>query len=229
MEENRRLFARITNTLLQSKEIDDRWRKLPAPQSDRHLANDIEPEIVDALRDAVVDAYPRIPHRYYALKSRWMGLDRLASWDRNAPLPGQGNRVYPWSEARRIVEGAFREFSPEMAERAKPFFECGWIDAPSVPGKAPGAFSAGGPTDVHPYILLNYQGRTRDVMTLAHELGHGVHQSLAAQQGDLMSSAPLTFAETASVFGEMLTSGRSWPRRTIRPPGARSSPARSRT
>ena len=204
LEANRRQFARITNTLVQSKEIDDRWRKLPTPRSARHLANDIEPEIVDALRDAVVEAYERIPHRYYALKSRWMGVERLESWDRIAPLPDQGDRIYSWSEAREIVEQAFCEFAPVMAEHAAPFFERGWIDAPASPGKAPGAFSAGGPSDVHPYILLNYQGRVRDVMTLAHELGHGVHQSLASRQGDLMSSAPLTFAETASVFGEML-------------------------
>ena len=202
---NKRLFARITNTLVQSKEIEDRWRKLPTPQFARHLANDIEPEIVGALRDAVVNAYPRISHRYYALKARWMGLENLESWDRNAPLPGQGDRVYSWEEARRIVEEAFTGFSPRMTELAEPFFDRGWIDAPASPGKAPGAFSASGPSDVHPFILLNYQGRVRDVMTLAHELGHGIHQSLASAQGDLMSDAPLTFAETASVFAEMLT------------------------
>ena len=204
MEANKRLFARITNTLIQAKEIEDRWRKLPTPQFARHLVNDIEPEIVGALRDAVVNAYPRIAHRFYALKARWMGLEQLESWDRNAPLPGQGDRVYTWEDARRIVERAFTDFSPKMTELVEPFFEKGWIDAPVSPGKAPGAFSASGPSDVHPFILLNYQGRVRDVMTLAHELGHGIHQSLASEQGDLMSDTPLTFAETASVFAEML-------------------------
>lgn len=204
MEGHKRLFARITNTLVQSKEIEDRWRKLPTSQAARHLANDIEPEIVRALRDAVVEAYPRIPHRYYALKARWLGLERLEPWDRNAPLPGRGDRIFSWREAREIVEDAFTGFSPKLTELTAPFFDKGWIDAPASAGKAPGAFSASGPSDTHPYILLNYQGRVRDVMTLAHELGHGVHQSLASIQGDLMSNAPLTFAETASVFGEML-------------------------
>ena len=205
MRENRRLFARITNTLLHSKQIDDRWRQFATPQASRHLANDIEAEIVAALESAVVEAYPRIAHRYYRLKARWLGLPELEAWDRNAPLPGQEERTIPWSEAREVVLSAFAGFAPEMAELAIPFFERGWIDADVTPGKAPGAFSASGPSDVHPYILLNYQGRVRDVMTLAHELGHGIHQSLAREQGDLMADAPLTFAETASVFAEMLT------------------------
>ncbi len=204
LEENKGLFARITNTLLQSRLIDNRWRSLPTPQAARHLADDIEPEIVQALRDSVVDAYPRISHRYYALKARWMGLENLESWDRIAPLPGQGGQIFSWEEAREIVESAFAEFSPLLVELAAPFFDAGWMDAAVTPGKAPGAFSASGPTDVHPYIFLNYQGKARDVTTLAHELGHGIHQSLASVQGELMSGAPLTFAETASVFGEML-------------------------
>ena len=204
LDTNKRLFARIINTLLQSKEINDRWRKLPTPQAARHLANDIEPEIVQALRDSVVQAYPRISHRYYSLKARWMGLERLESWDRDAPLPGQGGRMFPWAEAREIVESALVEFSPKLADLAAPFFDQGWMDVAVTPGKAPGAFAASGPSDVHPYILMNYQGKARDIMVLAHELGHGIHQSLASVQGDLMSSVPITFAETASVFGEML-------------------------
>jgi len=187
------------------KEIEDRWRGLPSPQMSRHLANHVEPEVVQALRDAVVAAYPRLSHRYYALKARWMGLDKLQVWDRNAPLPGDEPRVYDWPAARETVLGAYAGFAPEMAEIAKPFFDKGWIDAGVKPGKAPGAFAHPTVTDAHPYVLLNYLGKPRDVMTLAHELGHGVHQVLAAEQGELLSHTPLTLAETASVFGEMLT------------------------
>lgn len=199
-----RLFTLIMNTLVKSKEVDDRWRKLPSPDAARHLANAVEAEIVEALRTAVVDAYPRISHRYYAMKARWLGQERLNAWDRNAPLPDDSDRRYRWDEARDIVTGAYGEFSPRFGELAERFFENGWIDAPVTKGKAPGAFSASGPVDVHPYVMLNYLGRTRDVMTLAHELGHGVHQVLAAGQGQLLAGTPLTFAETASVFGEML-------------------------
>ncbi len=200
-----RLFTRITNTLVKEKEIEDRWRRMPAPDHSRHLANHVEPEVVEALRQAVQAAHPRLSHRYYALKAKWLGLDRLEYWDRNAPLPDADDRVIPWEEAKATVLDAYAGFSPRMAELAGPFFDKGWIDAPIRPGKAPGAFSHPGVTDVHPYVMLNYQGRKRDVMTLAHELGHGVHQRLAAGQGELLSRTPLTLAETASVFGEMLT------------------------
>jgi oligoendopeptidase F len=199
------LFARITNTLAKEKEIEDRWRKLPSPQMSRHLANQVEPEVVEALRNAVVAAYPKLSHRYYALKAKWMGLETLEVWDRNAPLPRDDDRLIPWTEARRIVLDAYAGFDPRMAEIAEPFFDKGWIDAPVKPGKAPGAFAHPTVTDAHPYVLLNYLGKQRDVMTLAHELGHGVHQVLAAGQGEMLSSTPLTLAETASVFGEMLT------------------------
>ena len=199
------LFTRITNTLAKEKEIQDRWRKLPSPQMSRHLANDVEPEVVQALRDAVVAAYPRLSHRYYALKARWLGLDQLEIWDRNAPLPRDDDREIPWIEARKTVLDAYAGFDPRMAEIAAPFFERGWIDAGVKPGKAPGAFAHSTVTEVHPYVLLNYLGKQRDVMTLAHELGHGVHQVLAAGQGELLAETPLTLAETASVFGEMLT------------------------
>jgi oligoendopeptidase F len=199
------LFARITNTLAKDKEVEDRWRKLPTPQMSRHLANDVEPEVVQALRDAVVAAYPRLSHRYYALKAKWLGLDTLEVWDRNAPLPEEEDRKIPWTEARATVLDAYAGFDPRMAEIAAPFFEKGWIDAPVKPGKAPGAFAHPTVTEAHPYVLLNYLGKQRDVMTLAHELGHGVHQRLAAAQGELLSATPLTLAETASVFGEMLT------------------------
>ncbi len=202
---NVKLFARVHNTLAKEKEIEDRWRKMPTPQTGRHLSNDVEPAVVNALRDAVVAAYPKLSHRYYRLKSRWMGLEALEVWDRNAPLPMESDRTVTWEEARDTVLAAYGDFDPEMARLAEPFFRNGWIDAPVTPGKAPGAFAHPTVVDVHPYVMLNYLGKPRDVMTLAHELGHGVHQRLAAGQGQLLSSTPLTLAETASVFGEMLT------------------------
>ncbi|WP_127900978.1 M3 family oligoendopeptidase [Solirhodobacter olei] len=202
---NVKLFARVHNTLAKEKEIEDRWRKMPSAQTSRHLSNDVEPEVVEALRNAVVAAYPKLSHRYYALKAKWMGLDTLQVWDRNAPLPIEPPRTVGWEEAKATVLGAYGAFSPKMAEIAQPFFDKGWIDAGVKPGKAPGAFAHPTVTTAHPYVLLNYLGKPRDVMTLAHELGHGVHQVLAAGQGELLASTPLTLAETASVFGEMLT------------------------
>jgi oligoendopeptidase F len=203
--DNVKLFARVHNTLAKEKEIEDRWRGMPTPQTGRHLSNHVEPEVVQALRDAVVEAYPKLSHRYYELKRKWLGLDRMQVWDRNAPLPMESERLVGWDEAREMVLSAYGEFDPEMAKLAEPFFDKGWIDAAVKPGKAPGAFAHPTVSDVHPYVMLNYLGKPRDVMTLAHELGHGVHQRLAAGQGELLSSTPLTLAETASVFGEMLT------------------------
>ncbi len=204
-DKNVKLFARIHNTLTKEKEIHDRWRKMPTPQHGRHLSNHVEPEVVEALRNAVVAAYPKLSHRYYRLKAKWMGLDKLQVWDRNAPLPTEAPRLVNWVEARATVTDAYAAFDPRMADLATPFFEKGWIDAGVKPGKAPGAFAHPTVTTVHPYVMLNYLGKPRDVMTLAHELGHGVHQVLAAGQGELLASTPLTLAETASVFGEMLT------------------------
>ncbi|MEM0989533.1 MAG: M3 family oligoendopeptidase [Pseudomonadota bacterium] len=203
--QNIQLFSRITNTLAKEKEIEDRWRNLPQPDHGRHLANEVEPEVVDALREAVQAAYPRLSHRYYAMKAKWLGLERLEYWDRNAPLPDTDDRMVTWDEARTMVLEAYAGFSPKMADLAEPFFDRGWIDAGVKPGKAPGAFAHPTVSDAHPYVMLNYLGKPRDVMTLAHELGHGVHQRLAAEQGELLSRTPLTLAETASVFGEMLT------------------------
>ena len=200
-----KLFARVHNTLAKEKEISDRWRKMPTPQTGRHLSNHVEPEVVEALRNAVVAAYPKLSHRYYRLKAKWMGLDKLQVWDRNAPLPIETPKTVDWAEATDTVLQAYAAFSPQMADLAQPFFTKGWIDAGVKPGKAPGAFAHPTVTTVHPYVMLNYLGKPRDVMTLAHELGHGVHQVLAAGQGELLSSTPLTLAETASVFGEMLT------------------------
>jgi oligoendopeptidase F len=202
---NIKLFARVHNTLAKEKEVEDRWRKMPTPQTGRHLSNHVEPEVVEALRNAVVAAYPRLSHRYYALKAKWLGLETLEVWDRNAPLPLEAPRKIGWDEARETVLDAYAGFSPQLAELAEPFFSQGWTDAAVKPGKAPGAFAHPTVTDAHPFVMLNYLGKPRDVMTLAHELGHGVHQRLAAGQGELLSSTPLTLAETASVFGEMLT------------------------
>ncbi len=204
-QQNLRLFARVHNTLAKEKEIEDRWRGMPTPQTGRHLSNQVEPEVVEALRNAVVAAYPKLSHRYYELKRKWLGLDALQVWDRNAPLPMESTRLVGWEEATATVLDAYAEFDPRMADLAQPFFTKGWIDAGVKPGKAPGAFAHPTVTDVHPYVMLNYLGKPRDVMTLAHELGHGVHQRLAAGQGELLASTPLTLAETASVFGEMLT------------------------
>lgn len=202
---NERTFALITNTLAKDKDISDRWRGFQDVADSRHLNNRVEREVVDALVASVRAAYPKLSHRYYALKAKWFGKKRLAYWDRNAPLPFAATDVIGWPDARSMVLTAYRGFSPEMADIAERFFTDRWIDAPVRPGKAPGAFSHPTTPSAHPYVLMNYQGKPRDVMTLAHELGHGVHQVLAAKNGALMAPTPLTLAETASVFGEMLT------------------------
>lgn len=202
---NLRTFTLITNTLSKDKEISDRWRGFVDIADSRHLANRVEREVVDALASAVRDAYPRLSHRYYAMKARWLGMDVMNHWDRNAPLPETPQATIGWSDAKDTVLTAYNRFSPQMADIARTFFDRNWIDAPVRPGKSPGAFAHPTVPSVHPYVLLNYMGKPRDVMTLAHELGHGVHQVLAGGQGTLMASTPLTLAETASVFGEMLT------------------------
>jgi len=205
LKDNVRQFALITNTLAKDKEISDRWRGFADIADARNLDNRVEREVVEALVAAVRAAYPQLSHRYYALKAKWFGKKKLPHWDRNAPLPQVPTRPVGWVEARKTVLTAYAAFSPKMAEIAERFFAERWIDAPVRPGKAPGAFAHPTTPSAHPYVLLNYQGKTRDVMTLAHELGHGVHQVLAAPNGALMAPTPLTLAETASVFGEMLT------------------------
>ncbi len=205
LRQNARIFCLVTNTLAKDKEIDDKWRHYARPQSFRNLANQVEDEVVDALVSAVKAAYPRLSHAYYQMKAEWFGKDKLDYWDRNAPLPESEDKVIKWDEAKTIVLDAYGAFSGEMAAVGKRFFDNAWIDAPAREGKAGGAFAHPTVPSAHPYLLLNYQGRPRDVMTLAHELGHGVHQVLAGPQGTLMADTPLTLAETASVFGEMLT------------------------
>ncbi|WP_413710254.1 M3 family oligoendopeptidase [Rhizobium sp. Rhizsp82] len=202
---NIRTFTLITNTLAKDKDIADRWRGFEDIADSRHLANRVEREVVDALAAAVKEAYPRLSHRYYSMKAKWLGMGQMNFWDRNAPLPETSNAVISWNEAKDTVLSAYGNFAPEMAAIAKRFFDEEWIDAPVRPGKAPGAFAHPTVPSAHPYVLVNYMGKPRDVMTLAHELGHGVHQVLAGGQGALMCQTPLTLAETASVFGEMLT------------------------
>ena len=203
---NINLFATITNTLAKDKSINDEWRKLPNPVSARNLSNVVEDKVVDALSNTVSDSYKKLSHRYYAIKAKWFGLKKLKYWDRNAPLPFQSKKQYTWDSAREIVTKAYTDFNPSIGKIIEIFFEKSWIHAPVMTGKSPGAFSASTVPSVHPYILLNFQGKSRDVATLAHELGHGVHQYLSAnKQGHFNSSTPLTLAETASVFGEMLT------------------------
>jgi oligoendopeptidase F len=202
---NLRTFTLITNTLAKDKDIADRWRGFEDIADSRHLANRVERDVVDALAAAVKQAYPRLSHRYYKMKAKWLGMEQMEFWDRNAPLPETSSAVISWDEARDTVLSAYGNFAPEMAAIAKRFFDEQWIDAPVRPGKAPGAFAHPTVPSAHPYVLVNYLGKPRDVMTLAHELGHGVHQVLAGAQGALMCQTPLTLAETASVFGEMLT------------------------
>jgi oligoendopeptidase F len=203
--ENISLFTLITNTLAKDKSISDNIRKYKEPSDSRHLANNIEPEVVQALVKSVSESYPKLSHRYYALKAKWLGKEKLNYWDRNAPLSSNDNEIISWDEAKNIVIESYSDFSEEMGNIANQFFANNWIDAPSIDGKVSGAFAHPTTPNKHPYILLNYQGRARDVMTLAHELGHGIHQTLSSRHGPLMANAPLTVSETASVFGEMLT------------------------
>ncbi|MEQ1899725.1 MAG: M3 family oligoendopeptidase [Devosia sp.] len=205
LDDNKRLFTHITNVLAKDKEIADRWRGYKDVADSRHMANSVEREVVDALETAVRAAYPKLSHRYYKMKARWFGKDQLNAWDRNAPLPTSDERTFDWETAKTTVLDAYGRFSPELRKVAEPFFAGGWIDAPVRAGKSPGAFAHPTVPSAHPYLMLNYLGKPRDVMTLAHELGHGVHQVLAGPQGAILANTPLTLAETASVFGEMLT------------------------
>lgn len=199
------VFGLITNVLAKDKEIEDQWRHYPRPDSSRNLGNFVEDKVVDALVESVIDAYPRLSHRYFQLKAKWLGLDKMAFWDRNAPLPQEDTSVISWKDARDMVQKAYHDFSPTLAGMVQDFFDKSWIDAKPRSGKDPGAFCARTAVDIHPYISMNFHGKLRDVMTLAHELGHGVHDVLSNKQGGLMAHCPLTLAETASVFGEMLT------------------------
>ncbi|OEJ68492.1 M3 family oligoendopeptidase [Magnetovibrio blakemorei] len=203
--DNVRLLALITNTLAKDKDIEDRWRGYARPVSERNMSNQVEDDVVDALVSSVRGEFKNLSHRYYALKAKWFGKEVLDYWDRNAPLPDDASAAFEWDDAKALVLDAYNGFEPRMADVAERFFAENWIDAQPREGKDSGAFAHPVVPSAHPYILLNFHGKPRDVMTLAHELGHGVHQVLAADQGGLMADTPLTTAETASVFGEMLT------------------------
>ena len=205
LKSNQRLLSLVLNTIAKDKEIEDRWRGFKRPVASRNLDNDVDDEVVDALVSAVDSRNADLAHRYYRLKAGWMGGDTIDWWDRNAPLPDDDDNSFTWDEAEQLVMDSFAGFDPQMADLAAPFFERNWIDAAPRAGKSSGAFSHPVTPSAHPYILMNFSGKSRDVMTLAHEMGHGIHQRLAADRGYLMSDTPLTLAETASVFAEMLT------------------------
>lgn len=204
LERLSRPLTYVFNTLLAEKASTDRLRGYPHWLASRNLDNEISDEAVEALVEAVTSRYD-LAQRYYRLKARLLGLEgEMMDYDRYAPL-GEAERRVGWDEARQIVLEAYGAFHPEMGSIAQKFFDGRWIDAPATAGKRGGAFSHGAVPSAHPYILLNYTGRLRDVQTLAHELGHGVHQYLSREQGLFHADTPLTTAETASVFGEMLT------------------------
>ena len=202
LQGDHRHLTYISNTILADKASDDRLRGYDTWLSSRNLDNEVSDETVDALINAVTSRYD-IVARYYRLKQRILGLDEMHDYDRYAPV-GEADRHYSWDEAREVVLASYGDFHPRMAEIAGYFFDRKWIDAALSGGKRGGAFSHGAVPSVHPYVLMNYTGKIRDVQTLAHELGHGVHQYLSRDQGVLQSDTPLTTAETASVFGEML-------------------------
>ena len=204
LEKNKRILGMILNVISRDRYIEDNKRGFKRIVSSRNLDNDVEDEVVDALVKTVDEAMPKLTHRYYKWKAKQFGKTKLDWWDRNAPLPSSSDRSIEWSEAKSIVLESFASFHPEISKLANLFFQNNWIDAEVRKGKASGAFAHPSIPSLHPYVLLNYQGKIRDVMTLAHELGHGVHQILAAKNGLLMAETPLTLAETASVFGEML-------------------------
>lgn len=204
LEERTPPLALALNTLAFEKQVEDRWRKYPNPAASRHLANEVDADAVEALEAAVVEAYPRVSHRYYQLKARVMGRKTLDYWDRNAPLDTAQPRTYGWDEARGMVLESFAGLAPKFADTARTFFAEPWIDARPRPGKQSGAYSHPVTSNRHPYVFLNYMGERRDVLTLAHELGHAVHQTLCSPLGTLLADTPLTLAETASIFGEGL-------------------------
>ncbi|RZI47486.1 M3 family oligoendopeptidase [Rickettsiales endosymbiont of Peranema trichophorum] len=205
LKENVRLFALVTNTLAKSKNVEDKLRGFAQPISSRNLSNFVEDDVVDTLIDTVKSAYSKLSHRYYGMKAKWLGTKQLNYYDRLAPLPNDDGKEYAWSEAVETVLEAYGSFSKKFADYGKLFFDNNWIDAPVTPGKDSGAFAHPACSSMHPYLMVNFLGKGRDVMTLAHELGHGIHQFLAKEQGPLMCNTPLILAEVASIFGEQLT------------------------
>ncbi len=204
-KENSPLFTFIYNMVIKDKSIEDNKRKYKKPVSERNLCENVTDEVVDALANTVKENYKNISHRFYKLKAKWLGVDKIEYWDRNAPLPFSADLHYSWDEAVQTVLKAYKEFSPELYETALPFFENAWIDVPPRDGKRSGAFAAGTSSVKHPYLLLNFVGKQNDVLTLAHELGHGCHMRLRQKNGDLNETSRMTSEEVASVFGEMIT------------------------
>ena len=204
LNQNKKIFGMILNVISRDKFIEDNKRGFKSLLSSRNLDNDVEDEVVSSLVNAVDEQMPNLTHRYYKWKAREFNKKKLNWWDRNAPLSFNQDKAIKWEEAKSIILKSFKEFNPQVSEIAEKFFKNNWIDAEVREGKASGAFAHPSVPSLHPYVLVNFQGKVRDVMTLAHELGHGVHQVLASEQGLLLSDTPLTLAETASVFGEML-------------------------
>lgn len=197
-------MALVMNTLAFEKQVEDRWRSYSYPAQSRHIANEVDAEAVEAMAEAVVESYADTSHRYYAAKAKAMGRKTLDYWDRNAPLDSAAPRTYDWQEAKTVVLESFSALAPKFADQARTFFAQPWIDARPRPGKQSGAYSHPVTANRHPYVFMNYMGERRDVLTLAHELGHAVHQTLCSPLGTLLADTPLTLAETASIFGEGL-------------------------
>lgn len=205
LQENGDIFVTITNVLAKDLELQDKWRNFKNLGDSRHLANDVEAEVINNLKETVKNNYKKLSHRFYALKAKMLGVEKLSYWDRNAPLPSCPEKEYSFEEAKTLVLKAYKNFSPIIHDEVLKFFDNNWIDAEESAQKYSGAFNMPTFQGHHPYVLLNYKGKLRDIATLAHELGHGIHSTLADHQGILMANAPLTLCETASVFGEMLT------------------------
>ncbi len=204
LKENAPVLALALNTLAFEKQVEDRWRKYEDPAASRHLANEVDKDAVDAMADAVAESYGTLSHRYYTLKAKILGKKQLDFWDRNAPLTEDVQKLYSWDEAKAIVLKSFGQMGGDFATRARTFFDNPWIDAQPRAGKSSGAYAHPVTANRHPYVMLNFTGDRREVLTLAHELGHAVHQTLAAPLGSLLADTPLTLAETASIFAEGL-------------------------
>lgn len=203
-KENAPVLALCLNTLAFEKQVEDRWRKYENPAASRHLANEVDKDAVDAMAEAVSESYANLSHRYYAIKAKILGKKQLDFWDRSAPLTQDVQKQYSWDEAKAIVLQSFAQMGSEFEERARTFFEKPWIDAAPRAGKSSGAYAHPVTANRHPYVMLNFTGDRREVLTLAHELGHAVHQTLCQPLGSILADTPLTLAETASIFAEGL-------------------------
>ena len=204
-KENSALYSFIYNMVIKDKATEDAKRGFKTPIAERNLAENVEDAAVEALAESVRKKYAEISHRFYKLKAKWLGVKKIQYWDRNAPLPFCHDTHYSWKEAVNTVLNAYHEFSPKLHAQAVDFFKNDWIDVPPRDGKRSGAFAHSCSNEMHPYLFLNFVGKQNDVLTLAHELGHGCHMRLSKAQGALNDDMPMTLAEVASVFGEMVT------------------------